>query len=151
MSAQHAVAVTRAACPTVTQLQASVDAYVAMRGHADDHRKRALACWGLVAGWPASRDAVSNLLQSSREKDIEDAAGILGRVSIPEEMLRMVVSLIEALPESTARYCLVQSLPLGHPRRVPEAMPLADSLDALADVPLQGAWEPYTRRIQFVE
>jgi hypothetical protein len=137
--------------PDLTQLQAGVDEYVAMRGHAGDHRTRALACWGLVAVWPVSRDAVSSLLQSSREEDIEDAAGILGRVGIPDDMLRTVVSLIESLPDSTARHCLVQSLPLGHPRRAPEAMPAAESLDALADVPLQGEWEPYTGRIQFVE
>ena len=137
--------------PDLTQLQAGVDEYVAMRGHADDHRTRALACWGLVAAWPVSRDAVSMLLQSSREEDIEDAAGILGRVGIPDDMLGPVVTLIDALPDSTARDCLVQSLPLGHPRRVPEGMPAADSRDALDDVPLRGAGEPYTRRIQFVE
>ena len=58
---------------------------------------------------------------------IEDAAGILGRVGIPDDMLGTVVTLIDALPDSTARDCLVQSLPLGHPWRAPEAMPAADS------------------------
>jgi len=137
--------------PDLTQLQAGVDEYVAMRGHAGDHRTRALACWGLVAVWPASREAVSNLLQSSREEDIEDAAGILGRVGIPDDMLGTVLGLIEKLPDSTARDCLVQSLPAGHPRRRPEAKPAVDSLQALAEVPLHGEWEPYTGRIQFIE
>lgn len=137
--------------PDLKELQAGVDEYLAMRGDAAEHSARALGCWGLVARWPASGDAVAKLLQSSREEDIEDAAGILGRVAIPDDMLRAVISLIETLPDSTARDCLVQSLPLGHPRRAPEAVPVAGSLHALADVPLQGGWEPYSSRIQFIE
>src|SRR2546428_13973578 len=66
-------------------------------------------------------------------------------------MLRAVISLIDTLPDSTARDCLVQSLPLGHPRRAPEAGPVAGSPHALADVPLQGGWGPYSSRVQFIE
>lgn len=137
--------------PDLTKLQGNVDEYVAMRARLDDHQMRALGCWGLVARWSASREAVETLLQSSRTEDIEDAAGILGRVGLPEDMLPRVLSLIEALPDSSARDGLVQSLPLGHPRRAPDAVSAADALQALAHVPLRGDWEPYTSRIQFIE
>ncbi len=137
--------------PDLEKLRGDVGEYVTMRARLDDHETRALGCWGLVARWPASREAVESMLQSSRNEDIEDAAGILGRVGIPDDLLARVLSLIEALPDSTARDCLVESLPPGHPRRAPEAVPALTALQALANVPLRGAWEPYTSRIQFIE
>jgi hypothetical protein len=137
--------------PDLTKLRGEVDDYLTMRRSIDDHEARALGCWGLVARWPMSRETVASLLRSSRHDDVEDAAGILGRVGIPDDMLPIVVSLIEALPDSTARDCLVQSLPVGHPRRAPDAVPAASAFRSLDHVPLRGAWEPYTSRIQFIE
>jgi hypothetical protein len=137
--------------PDLTTLQGDVAEYLAMQAREDDFTTRALGCWGLVARWPASRDIVASLLRSTREENVEDAAGILGRVGIPADMLSTVLDLIEALPDSTGRDCLVQSLPLGHPRRAPDAAQHGDVLEALAGVPLQGAWEPYTSHIQFIE
>lgn len=122
-----------------------------MRNRGDDQEARARGCWGLVARWPESRAAVTSLLYSGRDDDLEDAAGILGRVGIPEEMVPTMISIIEALPDSTARDCLIESLPLGHPRRAPDAVPSGTALSALEHVPLRGAWEPYSGRIQFIE
>jgi hypothetical protein len=137
--------------PDLTKLRGDLGEYMAMRHRLDDHDARALGCWGLVARWPMSREPVVSLLRSSRDEDVEDAAGILGRVGIPADLLSSVVSLIEALPDSTARDCLVQSLPVGHPRRAPDAVPAASAFHPLHHVPLQGIWEPYTSRIQFIE
>src|SRR5213082_1221291 len=81
--------------------------YLTIRVSANDHDARALGCWGLVARWPMSRNAIASLLQSSREEDIEDAAGILGRVGVPTDMLPTVITLIDAFPDSPARDCLV--------------------------------------------
>src|SRR5260370_8668639 len=120
-------------------------------GLLDDEEEGARGCWGLVARWAASREAVETMLESSRNEDIEDAAGILGRVGIPDDLLARVLSLIEALPDSTARDCLFESLPPGHPRRAPEAVPALTALQAMANVPLRAAWEPYTSRIQFIQ
>ena len=137
--------------PDLTKLQGNINEYVEMRRRLDDHYSRALGCWGLIARWPASREAVETLLQSGSQDDIEDAGGILSRVGIPEDMLQRVLEVVDSLPDSTARDCLVQSLPVGHPRKVPDAAPVAMVSRALADVPLGGAWEPYTGRIQFIE
>jgi hypothetical protein len=43
-----------------------------------------MGCWGLVAKWPESRPIVVTLVRAGRADDIEDAAGILGRVGIPD-------------------------------------------------------------------
>jgi len=137
--------------PDLTKLQAEVGEYLTIRVSANDHDARALGCWGLVARWPMSRNAIASLLQSSREEDIEDAAGILGRVGVPTDMLPTVITLIDAFPDSPARDCLVRSLPVGHPRRTLESVPAGRALRALHQVPLRGGWEPYTGRIQFLE
>lgn len=136
--------------PDLKKLRGDVSEYLGLRNRGD-HATRALGCWGLVARWPDSRDAVASLLQSTSDEDVEDAAGILGRVGVPDEMLPTLVSLIEAWPDSTARDCLVQALPLGHPRLSPDSIPSGSALRALEHVPLGGAWEPYTGRIQFIE
>ena len=137
--------------PDLDQLRGAVNDYAAMRERTDDHETRALGCWGLVAQWPKSRGVVESLLHSNRIEDVEDAAGVLGRVGIPDDWLSDVVSLIEALPDSSARDALVQTLPAAHPRRTPDALPAAIALNSLARLPLGGAWEPYTSHIQFLE
>ncbi len=137
--------------PDLDQLRGTVSDYAAMRERTDDHDTRALGCWGLVAQWPNSRGVVDSLLHSNRVEDVEDAAGVLCRVGVPDDCLSDVVSLIESLPDSSARDALVQTLPTAHPRRTTDASPAAIALNALAQIPLGGAWEPYTRRIQFIE
>jgi hypothetical protein len=136
--------------PDLAQLRSDVAVYAVMRSRLDDHETRALGCWGLVAKWPESRPIVETLLRSGRADDIEDAAGILGRVGIPDDLISAVVDVIESLPDSSARDSLVASLPPNHPRRVPDATPLNEALRPLAEVPLHGAWEPYTSRIQYI-
>jgi hypothetical protein len=86
----------------------------------------------------------------SREMDaIEDAAGVLVWVGVPDDMRDELRALFDSLPDSQARDALAETIP-------DEIAEIAEEDDRLggggiAGMPLGGARDPFTEEIAFVE
>jgi hypothetical protein len=139
----------RAPSPALEGYRETVQAYAERYANARSLDDRAEALWGLVARGKESLPWCVARLRSGDMEGIEDAAGVLVWVGVPEDMREELRALFDSLPDSMARDALAETI-------ADEIEEIAEEDDRLGGggipgMPLGGACDPFTQEIIFVE
>jgi hypothetical protein len=139
----------RGPSPPLDGFDETVQAYAEHYSRARSIDDRADALWGLVARGRESLPWCVARLRSREMDAIEDAAGVLVWVGVPDDMREELRALFDSLPDSEARDAIGETI-------ADEIAEIAEEDDRLGGggipgMPLGGARDPFTEEIDFVE
>ncbi|WP_139244531.1 hypothetical protein [Arthrobacter alpinus] len=137
----------RRGVPDLKTFTDDVEGYIRLHQEAlrnNDFAQRAYACWGLVAGGPASVDWIKGALIGPDDDVLADAAGVLRWIGPPPEWLPELRTLAEALPDGEPADALFELL------TEIEGPGPSDPKSSDSESLYGGAYLPFTEPIWFI-